>query len=237
MSQAVRPFSKEEGAIIETAIVERRSVRAYLDKPVPREMVEHLLNIAARAPSGTNMQPWRAHVLTGAPKKALSDEILAEFQKSTGHAREGEYKYYPDQFFEPFLSRRRKVGFDMYGLLGIAKGDIPAMAKQTAQNYLFFGAPVGLIFTVHRKLEIGSWLDYGYFLEALSIAARANGLETCSQAAFAYFHGAVRRALQLPDEELVMCGLSLGYADWSATINTLKTERTPASEFATFQGF
>lgn len=228
-------FSDAERAAIERAIVGRKSVRAYLDKPVALETVAHILEVASRAPSGTNMQPWRVHVVAGEAKTKLSRAIHDSF--TSGGMRSSEYKYYPDQFFEPYLTRRRKVGFDLYGLLGIQKGDTVAMARQLGQNYLFFGAPVGLMFTVDRRLEIGSWLDYGYFLEAVCVAARANGLDTCSQQAFAYFHAIIREQLALDPNEVVVCGMALGYADWSATINTLKTDRAPVSEFATFAGF
>ena len=230
-------FTDGERAAIESAITGRRSVRAFLDRPVPREMVEHLLAVASRAPSGTNMQPWRAHVVAGEAKEKLSKAILESFASGGRSPSGSEYKYYPDQFFEPYLSRRRKVGFDMYGLLGIQKGDTAAMARQLGQNYLFFGAPVGVIFTVDRRLEIGSWLDYGYFLEALCVAARANGLDTCSQQAFAYFHKQIREQIALDDSEVVVCGMAIGYADWSAKINELQTDRMPVSEFATFRGF
>ena len=228
-------FNDAERAAIERAIEGRKSVRAYLDKPVARATVARILEVAARAPSGTNMQPWRVHVVAGEARQKLSQAIHDTF--ASGGLRESEYKYYPDQFFEPYLSRRRKVGFDLYGLLGIAKGDMPAMAKQLGQNYLFFGAPVGLMFTVDRRLEIGSWLDYGYFLEAVSIAARANGLDTCSQQAFAFFHKVIREQLAFDDNEVLVCGMSLGYADWNAKINTLRTERIPVEDFATFRGF
>ena len=237
MTKTVTKFSASECAAIEKAISERMSVRAFLDTPVPRELIERLLDIAARAPSGTNMQPWRAHVVVGAEKDRVTKAVFAHFAETGAQRHDSEYKYYPDQFFEPYLSRRRKVGWDMYGILGIKKGDNAAMAAQHGRNYMFFDAPVGIVFTIDRRLEIGSWLDYGYFLEALSVAARAHGLETCSQAAFAYFHKPVRKALELPDEEMVVCGFSIGYADWSAPINALETERTAANDFATFRGF
>lgn len=237
MSQPVRGFSSAECAAVEAAICERRSIRAFLDKPVPRELVERLLDVAARAPSGTNMQPWKAHVLAGAEKERITEAVLADFAETGTQRHNSEYKYYPEEFFEPYLSRRRKVGWDMYGILGIKKGDGAAMAAQHGRNYVFFDAPVGIIFTIDRRLEIGSWLDYGYFLEALSVAARAHGLESCSQAAFAYFHKPVREALQLAPEEMVVCGFSLGYADWGAPVNGLVTDRTPARDFATFRGF
>ncbi|MFV0280472.1 MAG: nitroreductase [Rhodoblastus sp.] len=228
-------FSDAERAAVERAVEGRHSVRAYLDKPVSRETIARILEVAARAPSGTNMQPWRVHVVTGEAKDKLSKAILESFW--AGKPRESEYKYYPDQFFEPYLSRRRKVGFDLYGLVGVARGDKAAMAKQLSQNYTFFGAPVGLMFTVDRRLEMGSWLDYGYFLEAVSVAARAQGLDTCSQQAFAFFHKIIRRELAFDDNEVLVCGMSLGYADWSARINALVTERLPVDEFVKFRGF
>ena len=230
-------FSDAERKAIELAITGRRSVRAFRDTPVSQETVAHILEVAARAPSGTNMQPWRAHVVAGEAKAQLSKSILDQFLAGGMARGKSEYKYYPDQFFEPYQGRRRKVGFDMYGLLGIARGDTEAMAKQLAQNYTFFGAPVGIMFTVDRRLEIGSWLDYGYFLEAICVAARANGLETCSQQAFAYFHTQIREQLKFDENEVLVCGMALGYADWDATINKLETTRSPVSEFATFQGF
>ena len=228
-------FNDAERAAIERAIEGRRSVRAYLDRPVPQETVARILEIASRAPSGTNMQPWRVHVVAGGAKDRLSKAIHGHF--TSGGLRASEYKYYPDQFFEPYLSRRRKVGFDLYGLLGIAKGDTVAMAKQLGQNYLFFGAPVGLMFTVDRRLEIGSWLDYGYFLEAVCVAARAHGLDTCSQQAFAFFHASIREQLAFDENEVLVCGMSLGYADWDAKINSLVTDRVTVGDFATFSGF
>ncbi len=226
MSGPLKSFDAQECAAVEAAIMERRSIRAFLDKPVSRDLIERLLDIAARAPSGTNMQPWKAHVVVGAEKERVTEAVLADFAETGTQRHNSEYRYYPEEFFDPYLSRRRKVGWDMYGILGIKKGDGAAMAAQHGRNYMFFDAPVGIIFTIDRRLEIGSWL-----------AARAHGLESCSQAAFAYFHKPVREALQLAPEEMVVCGFSLGYADWSAPINGLVTDRTPAKDFATFRGF
>jgi nitroreductase len=217
------------------AITGRRSIRAFLPNPVPRETIEAILDIAARAPSGTNMQPWRAHVLAGAERDRFCAKVLASHDAHAGG--EQEYRYYPEQFFEPYLSRRRKVGWDMYGLLGIARGEAEKMHAQHGRNFVFFDAPVGIVFTIDRRLEIGSWLDYGMFLQNVMIAARAFGLETCPQAAFAAHHRAVREALALPEEELVVCGMAIGREDESAPINALRTERAPAREFATFRGF
>lgn len=222
-----------DAAAVEHAITSRRSIRAFLPTPVPRETVEHLLDVAARAPSGTNMQPWRAHVLTGATRQRLVDALVAECL--AGAPEEAEYSYYPAEFFEPFLGRRRKVGWDLYSLLGIQRGEAEKMRRQHARNYEFFGAPVGIIFTIHRKLEIGSWLDYGMFLQNLMVAARGHGLDTCPQAAFARHHKTIRAVLGLDPSEVVVCGFSLGYADPDAVENTLVTERAPAAEFATFR--
>ncbi len=215
------------------AVASRRSIRAFLPTPVPRDVVERILDGAARAPSGTNMQPWRGYALAGAPLRALSDALVAE----AGAKVEAEYRYYPEAFFEPYLSRRRKVGWDLYGLLGIAKGDTDRMKAQHARNFTFFGAPVGIIFTIDRRLEIGSWLDYGMFLGNVMTLARAEGLDTCPQAAFAPHHATIRAMLDIPDNEVVVCGMALGHADRSAPENALVTDRAPAAEFCRFQGF
>ena len=220
---------------VAAAITSRRSIRAFLPTPVARETVERILDIAARAPSGTNMQPWRGYVLTGAPLKRLSAALVAEAMAGT--PVEAEYRYYPETFFEPYLSRRRKVGWDLYGLLGIGRGETERMRRQHARNFAFFGAPVGLIFTIDRRLEIGSWLDYGIFLGNVMTAARGMGLDTCPQAAFAPHHRTIRAHLPIPEEEVVVCGMALGYADPAAPENALVTERVPAREFCTFLGW
>ena len=219
---------------VDEAITSRRSLRRFRPDPVSREMVEHLLDVAARAPSGTNMQPWRVHVLMGAARERLSAAVLAAFDSGAPQPPH-EYRYYPPQFFEPYLSRRRTVGFGLYNLLGIARGDTAAMHRQHGRNFVFFDAPVGMIFTIDRRLEIGSWLDYGMFLQNIMVAARGHGLDTCPQAAFTGFHAVGRAELGLADEELVVCGMALGYADADAVENTLVTEREPARAFATFR--
>jgi nitroreductase len=217
------------------AIAGRRSVRAFLPDPVARETVERILDIAARAPSGTNMQPWRAHVLAGVAREKLCAAVLASHDAHAGGTPE--YRYYPEKFFEPYLSHRRKVGWDMYALLGIERGEGERMHAQHGRNFVFFDAPVGIIFTIDRRLEIGSWLDYGMFLQNVMIAARAFGLETCPQAAFASHHAVVARELGLDPQEMVVCGMALGREDRSAPINALRTERVPARDFASFAGF
>ncbi|TVR07940.1 MAG: nitroreductase [Salinarimonadaceae bacterium] len=218
-----------------TAIEGRRSVRAFLPDPVPRAVIERILDIAARAPSGTNMQPWKAYALAGEEKERLSRALLAA--RDAGPPGGAEYRYYPPEFFEPYLSRRRKVGWDMYGLLDIARGDKERMHAQHGRNFVFFDAPVGIMFTIDRRLEIGSWLDYGMFLQNLLIAARAFGLEACPQAAFAPHQAVVREALAIPEAEIVVCGVAIGREDKSAPVNRLVTEREPAAAFTDFRGF
>jgi nitroreductase len=222
-------------AIVDDAIRSRRSVRKFLPTPIERELIEQMLDVAARAPSGTNTQPWRVYVLTGAARERLSAAILREYDDPELRATHVEqYAYYPRQWEEPYLSRRRKIGWDLYGLLGIGKADKQRMHSQHGRNYRFFDAPVGLIFTIDRILEQGSWLDYGMFLQGIMVAARGRGLDTCPQAAFMQFHRVIAAELKLTEREMVVCGMSLGFADPNAMENTLVTERDTVSSFAHF---
>ena len=220
----------------ELAITSRHSIRAFLPTPVSAATVEAILNIAARAPSGTNMQPWMVRVLTGAPKDRLIAAVQAAFDSGEAEHKH-EVQYYPDEFFEPYLGRRRKVGWDLYGRLGIARGENAKMKAQHRRNFQFFDAPVGIVFTIDRRLATGSWLDYGMFLQNVMTAARARGLDTCAQAAWTHFHKAMRPVLGLEDTEVVVCGMALGYADPDAPENAMITERVPAAEFTRFEGF
>ena len=229
----LKPTGADPAASIDEAITSRRSVRSFLATPVPRTLVEHLLDVAAGAPSGTNMQPWRVYVVAGGAKERLSRAVLKAHDEEP-NAHEREYNYYPGEFPEPFLSRRRKVGWDLYGLLGIKKGEKDKMKSQFARNYLFFDAPVGLIFTIDRRLEQGSWLDYGMFLQNIMVAARGYGLHTCPQAAWAIFHRIIREELGVPEGEIVVCGMSLGFINEAAPENALRTERMEVDEFVTF---
>jgi nitroreductase len=231
-------ITPETTAAVDAAMTSRRSVRAFLPTPVPRQTIEDILGVASRAPSGVNTQPWKVTVLTGHAKETLSQKILAAHDAnaaagSTG-ADVGEYDYYPTEWAPPYIDRRRKVGWDLYGLLGIAKGDKPRMHAQHGRNYSFFDAPVGLIFTIDRILRQGSWLDYGMFLQNVMTAARGRGLDTCPQAAFIGFHKVIAEHLALPASEMVVCGMSLGYADESAPENQLATEREPVAGFTRF---
>jgi nitroreductase len=222
-------------AAADDAITSRRSIRAYLPTEVPRSVIEDILSVAARAPSGTNTQPWKVHVLTGQAKLALSSRIRAAFDDPAERATHSEeYAYYPSEWRSPYIDRRRKVGWDLYSLLGIGKADKARMHEQHARNYDFFGAPVGLMFTIDRVLQQGSWLDYGMFLQNVMVAARARGLDTCPQAAFMQFHRIIGEQLGLAAGEMVVCGMSLGHADPAAVENTLVTEREPVAGFTRF---
>ena len=228
-------ITAESTAAVDAAITSRRSLRAFLATPVPRETVEDILAVASRAPSGTNTQPWQVHVLTGAAKAALSADIRAAYDDPVQRATHTEpYTYYPTEWRSPYIDRRRKVGWDLYGLLGIGKTDKLRMHEQHGRNYAFFDAPVGLIFTIDRVMQQGSWLDYGMFLQSIMVAARGRGLDTCPQAAFMQFHRIITAHIGAPENEQVVCGMSLGHADPSAPENTLVTERAPVSAFARF---
>ncbi|MDD9876245.1 MAG: nitroreductase [Magnetovibrio sp.] len=225
----------ETGAdYVDAAITSRRSVRGFTDRPVPRALVEHLLAVAARAPSGTNMQPWRAYVLTGAIKARLTQAVLDGQGADDGSLGKRSWKYYPDEFPPLYKARRRKIGWDLYGLAGIEKGDMEKAQAFRNTNFKFFGAPVGMIFTILDELEVGSWLDYGFFIQNIATAARARGLHTCAQAIWADVPGAVTSVLPIPDNEIVVCGMAIGYIDDDVAVNGLETERAPVAEFTRF---
>ena len=225
----------EQTAAVDAAITSRRSLRAFLPTPVPRQLIADILGVASRAPSGTNTQPWKVYVLTGNAKAELSRKIAQAYNDPVERANHAdEYAYYPTEWRTPFIERRRKVGWDLYGLLGIVKGDKTRMHAQHGRNYEFFGAPIGLIFTIDRVMRQGSWLDYGMFLQSIMVAARARGLDTCPQAAFMQFHRIIGDHVGAPPSEQVVCGMSLGHADPAAVENTLVTEREPVDSFVRF---
>lgn len=227
----------EQTAAVDAAINTRRSLRAFLPTPVPHHLIAQILEVAARAPSGTNTQPWKVYVLTGESRASLSRQIVAAYDDPVERATHvEEYAYYPTEWKSPFIDRRRKVGWDLYSLLGIAKTDKARMHAQHRRNYEFFGAPVGLMFTISRTMRQGSWLDYGMFLQSIMVAARGRGLDTCPQAAFTQFHRIITAHIGAPDDEQLVCGMSLGYADLSAIENTLVTEREPLNGFVHFVG-
>lgn len=213
------------------AIVNRHSVRRFLPDPVPREIVTAILSDAARAPSGTNFQPWHVHVVTGAARERLSQAVLKAADAGNPVA---EYAYAPSPLMEPYLSRRRKIGFDLYKLYGVARDDMAGRKRAALRNFEFFGAPVGLFFTMERCLTEGSWLDCGMFMQNVMILARAYGLETCPQQAWCEFGGIVHEQLGIPETHIMLSGMALGHADPGAPENTLITEREPVEQFAEF---
>jgi nitroreductase len=217
---------------VEEAITGRRSIRAFLPKAVPRPTIEKMLRIAGRAPSGSNIQPWKVHVLTGQKKAALSIEL----QRLHNHGEVGtrEYNYYPVTWREPYMARRRACGLGLYKTLGLGREDKAGMHAQHGRNYAFFDAPVGLIFSIDRDMERGSWLDMGMFIQSVMLAARGEGLETCPQAAFAGYPDVVQRMVGLPAEEMVVCGVALGFADPDAVVNRFVTDRLEVGDFVRF---
>ena len=220
---------------VDEAITSRRSIRAFLPTPIPAETIREILDVSSRAPSGTNTQPWKVHVLTGAARQRLSDALMAAYDDPAERARHAEeYDYYPREWVSPYIDRRRKIGWDLYGLLDIGKTDKDKMHAQHGRNYGFFDAPVGFIFTIDRVMAKGSWLDYGMFMENIMVAARGRGLDTCPQAAFNQFHRVIKSVLGLAEHEMVVCGMALGVADPDAVANRLVTARATVDEFTSF---
>ncbi len=216
---------------VEHAIRSRKSVRGFLPKPVPVELIERILTVAAYAPSGSNIQPWKVHLLTGDSRDALAEALTRAHYDETPAQRE--YDYYPQTWRSPYLERRRATGWGLYSTLGIAKGDKDASFHQHARNYVFFGAPCVLLFTIDDDLGKGSWLDYGMFLQNIMVAATAHGLATCPQAALANYPDIVKRQLGIPASEVLVCGISLGYEDPDCIANQYRPTRMSAADFLT----
>lgn len=215
------------------AITGRQSIRAFQrEKPVPQDVIEAILGAAGRAPSGSNIQPWQVWVATGEKRDAIADACFERHQR--GDNGEQEYNYYPVAWREPYIGRRRNTGWGLYGHLGIEKGDKERMSAQHGRNYQFFDAPVALFFTIDRDMELGSWMDYGMFLQSIMLAARGYGLETCAQAAFLKYHDTVMKLIEAPAEQMFVSAMSLGYAEPGARVNGYRTPRLAVSEFSHF---
>lgn len=232
MSEETNASRQRPCETVEDAINSRRSIRAFLSDPVDDKTIREVLALASRAPSGTNTQPWKVHVVRGAVRDQLCDEIIAAFMAGDQYSEE--YAYAPDPWGEPYLARRRATGWGLYGTLGIVKGDKDKMVAQHARNFGFFDAPVGMFITIDRELELGSWLDLGLFMQILMLAARGRGLDTCPQQAFAGFHKIIQNRLSIPADEMVVCGLALGFADMSAPENHFSPDREPVDTFTHF---
>jgi len=223
-------------AFVDEAIEGRQSIRAFLDRPVPRGTLGEILAVASRAPSGANSQPWKAYVLQGACRDTLAEKVCAAHDSvyadpaRAADFREA-YDYYPRQWISPFLERRRENGWGLYGLLGIQKGEKDKMHAQHQRNFRFFDAPVGLMFTVHGIMGQGALIDCGAFLQNIMVAARARGLDTCPQAAWNSYASIILPHIGAGPDEMLVCGMALGYADPSALVNTFRTPRAPVGDF------
>jgi nitroreductase len=222
--------------IVDAAITSRMSARAFTLQQVSRETLAELLQVASRAPSGTNTQPWKVYVLQGDSRTALCDKVCAAHDAlradpSLAANYKEEYDYYPEKWVSPYIDRRRENGWGLYGVLGITKGDKEKMHAQHQRNYQFFDAPVGLIFTIDRIMGRGSLLDYGMFMQNIMVAARGRGLHTCAQAAWNGFSNIILPHVSAGPDEMVVCGMALGYADETEVVNTFITPRVPVDEF------
>jgi nitroreductase len=221
---------------VDHAITSRMSARAFTQQAVSRELITEILQVASRAPSGTNTQPWKVYVLQGATRDGLVDKVCAAHEAIRANPEVAKqytepYDYYPEKWVSPYIDRRRENGWSLYGLLGIGKGDKDRMHEQQQRNFKFFDAPVGLMFTIDPIMGRGSLLDYGMFIQNIMLAARARGLHTCPQAAWNGFHSIILPHIGAGEGEMMVCGMSLGYADESDKVNTLVTPRVPVNEF------
>ena len=225
-----------DAASVDAAITSRMSARAFLPTPVPRATLEHILQVASRAPSGTNTQPWKVYVLQGASRDSLVDKCCAAHDAMradpslAGQYRE-EYDYYPEKWVSPYIDRRRENGWSLYGLLGITKGDKDKMHLQHQRNFRLFDAPVGLMFTLDKVMGRGSLVDYGMFLQSIMVAARGHGLHTCPQAAWNGFAKIILPHIGAGEDEMLVCGMALGYADPANPVNGFHTPREPVASF------
>lgn len=218
------------------AIKSRRSIRAFLDKPVDKSLMEGILQQAARAPSGGNLQPWRVYAISGEVRDRLVNTV-SEKQATNPIGDGSEYDIYPPDLSDPYRSRRRDVGNQLYQLIGIPREDKAAKFAQLAKNFQFFGAPVGLIFTFDRQMGLGQHVDLGLYMQNVLLLCKEKGLDTCAQEAWAVWHQTIRDVVGIPQNELVFCGVAVGYADPSAKINELVSERANLEEFAQLKGF
>ncbi len=214
------------------ALQARKSVRAFLDKAVDESLIHELLRLASHAPSGTNTQPWQVAVVTGQKKQELQTALEQAFRSQ--QPRGMEIKYYPDTWQEPYLARRRACGLQMYTTLDIKREDKQRQLDQWAANYRAFDAPVMLLFFIDRVMATGSYMDYGMFLQSLMLAAESKGLATCPQASLGEFPEIVKQALGYNEDQLLMCGMALGYEDKEALVNSYRTPREAVEVFTRF---
>jgi nitroreductase len=224
---------------VDKAITSRMSARAFTQQAVPRALLEQILEVASRAPSGTNTQPWKVYVLQGASRDSLVEKVCKAHDAIRANpALAADYKesydYYPEKWVSPFIDRRRENGWSLYGILDIGKADKDKMHAQHQRNFKFFDAPVGLMFTINRVMGRGSLVDAGMLLQNIMISARGHGLHTCPQAAWNGFANIIMPHVGAGEDELLVCGMALGYADANDKVNSFTTPRVPAAEFTTW---
>ena len=219
---------------VKEAFVSRRSVRRFLPDSVSKEKIENILEGAAFAPSGHNIQPWHVYVVQGQKKLSITQSIIDTIKDGSSKNMKTEFDYYPTEWFEPFVSRRRAVGFELYKLLEIGRDDFEARDKQMQENFHFFGAPVGMFITMDKRLATGTFMDVGMFIQSILVGARGEGLHSCGQVAFTKFHTLIAEQLEFKENEMLVCGVSIGYEDTSAAENALRVEKLQYSDFTTF---
>jgi nitroreductase len=222
---------------VRDAIATRYSCRAFLPTPVPRAIVRDILDRAARAPSGGNLQPWLVHALAGARLEQIKQELRPRFAKELPRGEGAEYQVYPPDLKEPYYGRRSRVATQLYDSIGIPREDRPGRYRQFARNYLFYDAPVGLFVSVDRIMGPPQWSDLGGFVQSVMLLARAHGLHSCAQEAWTSWHKTVSAFIRLAPEHILFCGIALGYADPDAPINCWRSEREGVDSFARFEGF
>jgi nitroreductase len=222
---------------VRDAVATRYSCRAFLPTRVPLEVVRDILERAARAPSGGNLQPWLVHALAGARLEALKDQLRPRFAKELPRGEGAEYQVYPADLKEPYHGRRSRVGNQLYASIGIPREDRPARYRQFSRNYLFYDAPVGLFVSIDRTMGAPQWSDVGGFIQNIMLLARAQGLHSCAQEAWTSWHKTVSAFIALPPEHILFCGIALGHADEAAPINGWRAEREPLDSFVRFEGF
>jgi Nitroreductase len=213
---------------VTTALTQRSSIRAFLDKPVSDEQVRTILDAARWAPSGVNIQPWQVAVVRGETKQKLADALIAAREAGASNP---DYQYYPAQWFDPFKERRKRCGLAMYQALEIRREDTDRQKAAWNNNYRFFDAPVGLLLFLDRRLGQGAWIDMGMFMQSIMLAAQEQGLATCPQASLGEYPDVVRGLLGIDPELALLGGIALGYADPDAAVNRYRTEREPVDSF------
>ena len=225
-----------DDSTVDEVINARKSVRAFTSELPSHQLIQHILEVASRAPSGVNTQPWKVYVLEGKVRNELCEKVCEAYEvvsKNPELEKEFQeaYSYYPEKWFSPYIDRRRENGWSLYGLLGIEKGEKEKMFLQHQRNFKFFDAPMGLFFTIHKDLGTGSILDYGMFLQNVMISAQSHGLSTCPQAAWNKFSKIILPQIGASADEMLVCGMAIGYADKADRVNTFQTPRAKAEEF------